>query len=474
MPDLSLNYAETPPWLKNDAQESTFLRDVEAGQRINSQRQQLPLKLKALQQDAQMNELKISEHIRQRDDLLRAEQEAQGLGETIAPLLDQEQPDKAMSALLAAGIRKPILFKSPQWQTMMKEVQASVTAQRAQKQLDSLNEYRRAQEEGKNLRAEDTNQTRLEIAELRNQLANDPDNIQNLVKITNLYARLESLQQGRERLANDTEKISQSERRLTLDEQRLVQQGRISEARLSMQKRGAELREIDQLIQQYKEGVELAPAESTATAPAGTGATTSAKPALIPVARPTTPATVTVTQESLRNLSNSYDAVQRTRQMVESTPGAFGPLGGARQLLEIARGVISPGQGAPITAARATADVAAEDIIRGLKQDAQMSLYEKRQLDRLARITGPWENPDTAKAKLSVMGAALAGKAIRDVRILGPKPPEWAQKIAMQAQKAFEAEADLTVYTEDELAGAIRDGYISLEAGVAEFDRRKK
>lgn len=147
MPDLSLNYAETPPWLKNDAQESTFLRDVEAGQRINSQRQQLPLKLKALQQDAQMNELKIGEHIRQRDDLLRAEQEAQGLGETIAPLLDQEQPDKAMNALLAAGIRKPILFKSPQWQTMMKEVQAAMTAKRAQRQLETLEGLRLSQEE---------------------------------------------------------------------------------------------------------------------------------------------------------------------------------------------------------------------------------------------------------------------------------------------------------------------------------------
>lgn len=169
--------------------------------------------------------------------------------------------------------------------------------------------------------------------------------------------------------------------------------------------------------------VPLAPTPLPGTAASGIPA-----PAALvrPAVRPMTSATATKLQESVVNAQQSLAAIDGAIAAVDTTPEAFGPLGGVRQKLEVARGLISPGQPSPVTSARVAADISAEDIIRGLKQDANISKFEKQQLDDVARITRMVESPSTARDKLIAIGKSIAGKAIRQSKDLGTSPPTWA------------------------------------------------
>lgn len=150
MPELNLNYAPTPPWLAENQGKPQFLEARASAQRdrqLGMQERELETRIIAAGQDQRMNELKITETIRQRDQLLEAEFQAQSLGGEISPMLKAHRPMDAMNALLAKGVENPILFKSPQWQTMMKEVQAATSAQATRMQLESMDKLRQTQAE---------------------------------------------------------------------------------------------------------------------------------------------------------------------------------------------------------------------------------------------------------------------------------------------------------------------------------------
>lgn len=188
---------------------------------------------------------------------------------------------------------------------------------------------------------------------------------------------------------------------------------------------------------------------------------------LTPVARPPTTATTTRLQESFQNWGNMDAALARAEQAVASTPEAFGPLGGVRQGLEVARSILFPGEEALITGARQTANESAIEVERGLRTSARGSVFEEKQLAPLAKITGRLDTPDIARKKLEILRVAGAGKAIREAKELHLPPP-------MAAQNYLNQHADLAGYTEDELVNAVNDGYISRERGLQEFRSRKK
>lgn len=167
MPELNLNYAPRPPWLEPPEGNSfqnllAATSSARQGRQLGMQEKELASRLVSAQQDQQMNDLKLTETLRQRNQLLEAELAAQGLGDLIAPLFEAGKPFDAMQALLAQGVRNPILFKAPQWQVMMKEAQVAATAETARLQIEALKTYRATQ----NTRAD----KRISNEELRLQL----------------------------------------------------------------------------------------------------------------------------------------------------------------------------------------------------------------------------------------------------------------------------------------------------------------
>lgn len=285
------------------------------------------------------------------------------------------------------------------------------------------------------------------VSDVTKLSASDPESFQNQIRLGNLQAR----QQG-----------------LGIAQGNLIERREGTELRRNTAIQGAVTKEAELTDKGLAPTVPMMPPGAPGPQGAAVG-----QPLVQESPRRLTPAAVTNVEKSVRDVSNSLAAVERAYQSVESTPEAFGPLGGVREALEVARSLVNPGQPTPVSGARATADAAAEDIIRGLKQDSQMSLFEKRQLDRLARITGAWTTPDVAKARLNVIKVGLASKAIRDIQSLGSTPPRWAQNALKSAQNVNDNLADLSSYTDDELAEAAKQGYISKEAALKEFRRRR-
>src|SRR5262245_38736111 len=94
MPELNLHYAETPPWLRNDAQESHFLSDAERGFKLSQEQKLAPLRqreaeqhLRAREQDFALSQIKLEEALRLRDETLASEVAAQELAQGEIPQL---------------------------------------------------------------------------------------------------------------------------------------------------------------------------------------------------------------------------------------------------------------------------------------------------------------------------------------------------------------------------------------------------
>lgn len=426
MPDLQLHYSETPSWLKNDAVESNFLRDVEAGQRINTQRQQLPLKLKAMQQDAQMNELKIGETIRQRDQLLEAEQAAQGLGATIAPLLDQEQPDKAVSALLSAGIRNPILFKAPQWQTMMKEAQASSTAKRAKNQLDSMDRLRQSQEEENRAQAYEARaRAEKELAQstdiqlgVGNTGGNKPTSVQ--VNSAELRNATNNFRLASDELANADTPESQSAAQIKFTQAKDALDSIRAAMHIDPEGAAARRAVTDTRIAQAADrlGIERVKLAKTLQEAgfALTPGTTNQLPALTPVARPLTTGALTQSQEESLSANAALTALDDSITATSAHPEAFGVQGKARRIAEQAQGQLNPNtpMETPIADTQQKASIAFARVARSLRPDSgNMSRYELGKLEQAGDVLGAEVSPQEALTKQKNLRAAVIGQELR-------------------------------------------------------------
>lgn len=155
MPELNLNYAPRPPWLEKNNDNSSFQNllaatsSAQQGRQLNMQEKQLASNLVSAQQDQQMNELKIAEHLRLRDETLEAELAVQSKAPVIASLMREGKIEEALQEWQALGIENAKVRASKSYATIADDLRFSLQVKENAKlradNLLSLNKLRQSQ-----------------------------------------------------------------------------------------------------------------------------------------------------------------------------------------------------------------------------------------------------------------------------------------------------------------------------------------
>lgn len=138
-----------------------------------------------------------------------------------------------------------------------------------------------------------------------------------------------------------------------------------------------------------------------------------------------TPANLTEINKQLMSSDTALHELDRAEQAIRTQPSAFGVRGVANELLEVGRGVIDPNTPAPVTDARNEAGIMFTKIAESLRVDSgNMSLYERRQLEKVGDITSWRDNPRAALDKVTNVRNAIVGKELRLLQEKGAKPKD--------------------------------------------------
>lgn len=424
---LNLSYAPKPPWLENDAQESNFLRDYQTGRQMAQQAQEFPLKIRALQQEEQLRTLKTTELLRQRDQQLEAELQLQQVGEQLAPLMKEGKYLQALDALMQASAHNPNLRKAPAWESMVKDAQFAVDVETARQKIAAQGTMR-------------TKEEKLKFARDRALEEGDTEGAEYYQKAMDAEA----------------ERLAQAKARLVQGDVRLRQQEFWNRERIAQSAARLNISAIDLAKELQEANITV---EEPPTVPGAPGEP--AKP-LLPTLkmgeRPPTTANITEAQQEMNAAVLAVGSISKAIDAVEKNPDAAGAVGWLKELYEGVGGQLGLDPGTRITDARTYMRDTANQLTSALRVDVgAMSDWEQKLLEAIPGLLDKTASADTIKTRLRIINRLMAGKAFRNAPILRKSPPP----------------ALLEALTTEDLADAIKAGYITLERGVQEYDRRK-
>lgn len=283
---------ELPPWLTQQADPiGAVYKGVQTGGAIAgvlNQRNVIQSRLRLEQQEQQMNHLRMEKAIKDRDDIFEADLIMQAVPDKIAPLLEAGKPSDARNVLLSLAARKPAVLNSDTFANLLKSVEAAVQTETTRLQLESMN-----------WRAELSADTRLEIAQAKAALDNDPNSLVAQQRLLRAYMQMEGLQQGRERIGIAKENLG-------------LRELGARQAAVNIESRLAESGQAP--------AVPLAP---SGTLPPGPGGVQPATGLVVPATRPLTTANATVNQEALSSALSGIRQASLLKPLINS--GTFGP-----------------------------------------------------------------------------------------------------------------------------------------------------
>lgn len=238
------------------------------------------------------------------------------------------------------------------------------------------------------------NKALVSLSRLKLAQANDPESLENQLRI----GRLAALWVGR-----DIAQGNLTQRQIGTDLRRtgLVQSAVGDEARLA--------------------GEGLAPTvplmpDGTQALPQGAAV---GQPLIQPIARPLTTANATQIQRDVVTTQLSLSKIDSTLAAIEAHPEAVGPSGVVGENLETIAGWLNPRrEKSPIKDTRTKMRLAAHDIAAGLKLDAQISNYERAKLDEVADATGWMDSAPGTRDAYRAIQDALVAKALRQSNTL--------------------------------------------------------
>lgn len=174
--------------------------------------------------------------------------------------------------------------------------------------------------------------------------------------------------------------------------------------------------------------------------------------------RPPTTANITEAQQEMNAAVLAVGSISKAIDAVEKNPDAAGAVGWLKELYEGVGGQLGLDPGTRITDARTYMRDTANQLTSALRVDVgAMSDWEQKLLEAIPGLLDKTASADTIKTRLRIINRLMAGKAFRNAPILRKSPPP----------------ALLEALTTEDLADAIKAGYITLERGVQEYDRRK-
>lgn len=261
-----------------------------------------------------------------------------------------------------------------------------------------------------------------------------------------------------------------TQQRLDMSQKRIENEA----LRMTLQRQGFGLREIDQMIRARELGYEIQgqpsiPGVSTGPALAppvdpsmqGPPAPAQTAPApgvtLKPIARPLTTANVTQGQRDLLAADSALASIDKSIDILRKNPDAAGIEGAVRELYEGIGGQLGLKPGTRITGSRTQLRDTANQLVVGLRvESGQMSNWERQMLEDIGNPLEWKLDAETAVDKLAVLRRLIGGRALRIGKILGQPPKPSA----------------LAALTREDLLEAVSAGYISAEQAIAEGERR--
>lgn len=401
---------DIPPWLQQPADPpSAILRGAQAGgiiaqsrqrdRQLDMQAREMAAQERAQQQDLQLRGLKMAEYLRNRDDEIQARATMMELDDTVAGMLETGEYEGARNFLLGKSARNPMLLNFPQMTNLLKEVDAAIKQKGVQAQLESMERRAFNAEEGRDYRAELYADNRLEVAQAKAALDNDPNNLVAQQRLLRAYMQMEGLQQGRERIGIAKENLG-------LRNNAAVQSAVRTEAQLA----------TDGLAP----AIPLAP---QGTLPPGPGGAQPATGLVVPstTPRPLTTGAATAIQAGLQKDLAAVTSLDEAIDAATAHPEAFGIQGKVRRIGEQVKGQLKPGEPmeTPITDTQQKAGLAFSSIAQSLKVDSQLNRDELKMLKDIGDTMDFKEGPQTALQKLNNLRSLSYRNTVRKAKQLG-------------------------------------------------------
>lgn len=172
-----------------------------------------------------------------------------------------------------------------------------------------------------------------------------------------------------------------------------------------------------ELQQQLDDFLSLAMPAGTSmetTSPDGTTTriTTGRRPATNPGGLTT--AATTDLQKKTVAVDNSLATAVNALDTIRKNPAAIGPVGIGREVIEKGQGMIGMQGAAPISKARHQLALDFTQLAEGLRVDTgNMSLYERKQLEKVGDVTKAFETAQTAEDAMENIVKTLVGQKLR-------------------------------------------------------------
>ncbi len=392
---------ETPDWMKQGRDVADEWLRMQANNRAQQEQNALlPVRLKAAEQDQQLKGLTIAKEMKSRDDILKADFAAHQLGPTLSNLYQAGKPEEAMNLLLSEVAKNPDLSNSPAIHDLMTKTMTALQTKNLQQRFSEA-------EAGRNTRAQEANDVKLQIKGLEAELANDPNNVKTQLALMRLYNQAQSLGIAAGNLEQRT--MGTELRRTTAIQGAVNTEGRLANEGLAP-----------------APGISLMPpsappGNAVPASPKGSGM---GQPLVVPTTRPLTSANASKLQETVMTSASALRQADKLMPLINS--GTFGP---AAKLSNI---IVDKGLAnlfpELVSEERVSANTIAAGLraatVRALRSDSNITDAERK--DLIQDVPSPDKfltSPAEAIIQLKTINEGVVDRAIQAARNLSPGQP---------------------------------------------------